>query len=308
MILIITHKLDFTADFVVNKLNQRNLNYKRFNCEDILGLDCSISLDKSLRFSILGEEGYSSIWFRRTKLPEIKGMSLQDKRYVLNETDSLMSNLYSILDARWLSHPFAIQKAENKLLQLKIAKGIGFDIPPTLITNSKTELSDFYREHGGTIIVKPMAQTRVNDTEAPRFVFTNLLTQKHIDNLDMFSLTPSIYQREIKKDYEVRVTVVGRKVFAAKVDSQANSKTRIDWRREKLEFLPIELPKQICDYCIQLVESLDLKFGAIDLIKERNGAYVFLEINPNGQWAWIETQTGLKISDAIINELSNEEN
>ena len=56
--------------------------------------------------------------------------------------------------------------------------------------------------------------------------------------------------------------------------------------------------------CIRLLKELNLQFGAIDMIKTPDGSYIFLEINPNGQWAWIETQTGLQISDAIINFLS----
>ena len=75
MILIITHKTDFTADFVINKLNQRGIAYKRLNCEDIFKEDYSIKLNSDFTYSILGETSFKSVWFRRTKLPEIEGGS-----------------------------------------------------------------------------------------------------------------------------------------------------------------------------------------------------------------------------------------
>ncbi len=306
MLLIITHKTDFTADFVINKLNQKQVKYKRFNCEDILSYDCLVKLDTSFSYSILGENTISSVWFRRTQLPIINELPLNERIYILNETDSLIKNLFSIIDGKWISDPFSVYKAENKLLQLKIAKQLGFEIPSTLITTSKEQLKSFYKEQEGRIIVKPISQTRIDNKESPSFIFTNRITQEQINALDDFDLTPCIYQKEIEKEYEIRVTVVGNNVFAASVDSQNDEETKVDWRKKKLVFKEIEIPKRVVTFCIEILKSLNLSFGAIDLIKDKYGNYIFLEINPNGQWAWIETQTGLDISGAIIKELTNE--
>jgi len=117
-------------------------------------------------------------------------------------------------------------------------------------------------------------------------------------------LTPSIFQEYIEKDYELRITVVGERVFSAKVESQHNEKTKIDWRKEKLKFTEYKLPDAISKKCVLLLKTLDLNFGAIDLIKTKSGEYIFLEINPNGQWAWIEFDTKLEISEAIISFLT----
>jgi glutathione synthase/RimK-type ligase-like ATP-grasp enzyme len=100
------------------------------------------------------------------------------------------------------------------------------------------------------------------------------------------------------------VTVIGEKVFSAKINSQILNETKIDWRKKKMPFEKYELPKGISDKCILITKKLQLSFGAIDLIKKLNGEYVFLEINPNGQWAWLETELDLKISDEIINYLT----
>jgi glutathione synthase/RimK-type ligase-like ATP-grasp enzyme len=305
MILIITHKTDFTADFVINKLNKRQIKYKRFNCEDLFNSDYTIKINSDYSYSILGETNFHSVWFRRTKLPMVNSISKGEQLYLLQEADMFFKNLFSSLSANWLSIPNAVYEAENKLLQLKIAIQIGFLIPPTLITNSKEELREFYNEHNKNIIIKPLSQTRIKYNEGSAFIFTNPMPEYYINQLEEYDLTPCIYQKNILKDYEIRVTVVDEFVFASAVYSQQNERTMNDWRKEKLTFHQIDLPENISQMCLSIVKSLNLKFGAIDLIKTPSNDYIFLEINPNGQWAWIENQTGQKISDAIIKTLLN---
>lgn len=306
MILIITHKTDYTADFVVNKLNQRGIAYRRLNCEGLLSSEFNIKFDAGFSYSILGEDHYKSVWFRRTKLPEVKDLSPEEMIYVLGEIEVFFKNLFSILPAKWLSSPAAVYEAENKLLQLKTAQRLGFNIPDTLVTNSKKELKEFYQANKQEIVIKPISQTRVSYQENSAFIFTNPVSHNLIEQIEQFDLTPCIFQKNIPKDYEIRATVVGEKVFAAAVHSQADDETKVDWRRKRLEFVETQLPAEIEDLCVRLLEELNLGFGAIDLIKTPGGEYVFLEINPNGQWAWIENQTSLKISDAIIEYLSDE--
>jgi len=123
-------------------------------------------------------------------------------------------------------------------------------------------------------------------------------------DMEKYDVTPCIFQQEIKKKLELRVTVIGKEVFCAQVDSQKSMESRTDWRREKNKFESFNLPIDVAEMCVSLVEKLGLRFGAIDLILTPDDSFVFLEINPNGQWVWIETETGLKISEALINELT----
>lgn len=302
MILIITHKLDFTADYVINKLNERGIAYRRFNCEDILDSDCSIKFDTEFSYTLCGECEFKSVWFRRTMLPDLDIKVTSQKAYILSEIDSLIHNLFSIIDANWISSPDAIYKAENKLYQLKIAKAIGFTIPETLVTTSKKELLDFYNLHKN-IIVKPIEQTRIDGGGEAEFIYTSKVTEKQILKLADFDLTPCIFQREIEKSVELRITIVGEQTFCAQIDSQQFEESKTDWRKRKIAFTSFDLPTHIHELCVCLVKSLRLKFGAIDMTLSPDGEYTFLEINPNGQWVWIETETGLRISDALINEL-----
>jgi glutathione synthase/RimK-type ligase-like ATP-grasp enzyme len=304
MILIITHKTDFTADFVVNKLNQREISYKRLNCEDIYKKNFEIKFNPDFTYSILDEKEFKSVWFRRTRLPLITGLSKEEQVYLLTETESLFKNIFSSLDANWVSAPSAVYEAENKVLQMKTARKLGFTIPPTIITNSREELKNFFKECNGDIILKPISQTKIHHNKAPAFIFTNPVPQQFIQDIEQYDLTPSIFQENVEKEYELRITVVGNDVFSAKVDSQKDPETKSDWRKMKLRFERAEVPIEVQNMCLGLIKELRLQFGAIDMIKTPDGNYVFLEINPNGQWAWIEDQTGHKISDSIIRQLT----
>ena len=114
---------------------------------------------------------------------------------------------------------------------------------------------------------------------------------------------PILLQEEIKKDGDIRVTVVGNKVFSAFLNHEGYE---VDWRKtnNNSKWIKYKLPKDIEKNCIRLCKELKLEFGAIDLIKSIEGNYIFLELNPNGQWVWIEEKTGLPISNGIVNHLS----
>jgi glutathione synthase/RimK-type ligase-like ATP-grasp enzyme len=116
-------------------------------------------------------------------------------------------------------------------------------------------------------------------------------------------LCPHLLQSEIDKRFDVRVTVVGSKHFACRIYSQDYSETEVDFRRSsatgrRLRHEIISLPDAVAKACTTLVEMLGLRFGAIDLVEDDDG-FVFLEINPNGQWAWIEQVTGAPIAHEI---------
>tara|TARA_R110000764_G_C11018774_1_gene383977 strand:+ start:1362 stop:2279 length:918 start_codon:yes stop_codon:yes gene_type:complete len=304
MILIVTHKNDFTVDFVIEKLNNRQIAYYRLNCEDIDEKGYTLKFGKNEDLQINKLKDISSVWFRRTKLPEVKISSESNRLFVLNDYDVFLSNLFSIIPSdKWMSKPHDINLAENKLYQLKKASQLGFTIPDSIITSRKEDLLTFAQKHNYQIIIKPISQGRIIEDNSFENIFTNVVRKEHFESIEKYDLTPCIFQECIEKKYEIRVTIVNGILFSAKVESQLNDKTKIDWRKEKLEFKKYELPKNISDKCLSLLEELNLNFGAIDLIKTMRDEYVFLEINPNGQWAWIEFDTGLPISDEIINFL-----
>jgi glutathione synthase/RimK-type ligase-like ATP-grasp enzyme len=305
MLLIITHQQDYTVDFVVQQLNTAAIPYYRLNCEDLFTTPYQLSFSTKEGLA-LGELAHvSAVWFRRVKTPQFPATEPHVASYVAGELLALLQNLYLLLDCKWVSQPAFIYQAENKLYQLKVAGSLGFTLPETLVTNQAPIIADFFRTHNEEVVLKPLFNSRpALPGGEQQVIFTNRLDPAHVDHLDQYALTPGIYQRNIAKAYEVRVTVVGTAVFAASVDSQANTTTSQDWRRARLPFRAYQLPVAVAELCIALVAALHLRFGAIDLIKGLDGQYYFLEINPNGQWAWLELDCGLPISQALITELT----
>lgn len=95
--------------------------------------------------------------------------------------------------------------------------------------------------------------------------------------------------------------MVGSRVFSTRIGL---SETTLDWRTAKtgVSFNSCDLPVDVRNRCQQYVARSGLSFGAIDLV-ESNGNFYFLEINPNGEWGWLERPHGMPISSAICDLL-----
>jgi glutathione synthase/RimK-type ligase-like ATP-grasp enzyme len=311
VILLVTNKRDLTTDFIVTELRRRGLAFHRLNSEDLP--------QASVRFDPRAARGWEiefadlqlslgdvqAAYYRRPGAPEPKlGKDAATRKYLADEWSAVTKALWNALEGRWLSSPFAILRAEDKPRQLTVASALGFDLPETLISNDFEAASAFVAR--GDAIGKPLRHSLVERGETGEVLFTARLDPLKPMDRDAVSLAPVIYQREVHKAYDVRVTVVGERVFAAAIHSQDHDETEVDWRsgtRLDLRHEAIDLPADIVGKCRALTKALDIGYGAIDLIADQNGRHWFLEINPNGQWAWIERRTGLPLAAAIVDEL-----
>ena len=117
-------------------------------------------------------------------------------------------------------------------------------------------------------------------------------------------------QEFIDKAYELRITVAGSSAFAVKIDLQANPLTAVDWRNPtfitNINYSIVDINDALAEFCLKMAKKLGLQFGAFDFAVDKDGRIIFLEVNPNGQWYWIEERTGLKISNAIARVLLQE--
>lgn len=310
MILFITNKEDITTDFVVKRIKKSGANYYRFNTEDLFSsVDICLDFGKNKfelldeRKGVIGLNKISSVYFRRPKVPIISlNLDVGERNFILNEYHSLLNGIYNILSNKlWINYVCSIREAENKIYQLVLAKKIGFRIPKTMITNYSDSAYQFIKTNRFNCILKPIRSGFVDDPDNPRVIFTNKINKSKVKELKRIKYCPSIFQNNIEKEADVRVTVVGEKLFPVKIESQEYEESRIDWRRGTniISHKYIELPKIISRQCINLVKHLNLIFGAIDLVIDKEGNFYFLEINPNGQWAWIEKRLNLPISQEI---------
>nr|NYU06605.1 hypothetical protein [Pseudomonas sp. SbOxS1] len=311
MLLLVTHQRDITMDFVVLEMRRRGVDFFRLNTELLPSMLCTFSdrvrddwtLVSGTR-TVHGSQ-VTGAYFRRPGKPQVSPDITDEaaRRYAESEWASLLKSLYMRLEGRWLNSPTQIVLAEDKPRQLLHAHRLGFDVPAARITNDLQSVRQITDNHA--CIVKPLREALLTG-ENESIIFTTRLNDLASTDAGAIALAPIIVQQEIAKKYDVRVTVVGQRVFAVAIWSQVHSQTQVDWRRgahTDLKHELIQLPARLEEQCIELTQSLGLRFGAIDLVCDHDDRYWFLEINPNGQWAWLENVAGAPIASAIVDEL-----
>lgn len=163
----------------------------------------------------------------------------------------------------------------------------------------------FYAKHDGAVLCKAISQSGhvpEDKTRSSRQIYANVIAADAAEEFERVRFAPTLFQRYVEKDYELRVTVVGNAIFAAAIESQRSERSKIDWRRydtKNTPYYPYRLPDEVEQAILNLMRQLGLEYGAIDLIRTTTGEYVFLEVNPGGQWGWVESLTGHPINEAI---------
>lgn len=323
-ILILTHHNDATADLVIEHLKNQRANFVRFNTEGFpqhTSIACSLENGKLQgNFLIDGEEVWlddiTAVWNRRPHLPKIApGVTNPTYRtWAENEAYHALQCILGLLQDRfWINPLLSQERAQfNKWLQMKIASEVKLNTPSSLLSNNPESVQHFFDLRGNGIAIKSIRSGVIRpNMKQPALLHTVRITdRKNLEgeHTERIKLAPVFLQSYIEKAYELRITVVGKKIFACKIDSQSNPATKEDWRRrtflsEDIPHTSCKLPHRIEEQCLALLERLGLIFGCIDMIVTPQGDYVFLEINPNGQWAWIERLTKLPIAHTIANLL-----
>jgi glutathione synthase/RimK-type ligase-like ATP-grasp enzyme len=245
------------------------------------------------------------VWYRRPESfqpdqllvePDLKAYSIA----ALREFGILFRTLFP--DANWVSDYYAIRKAEDKALQLTLARKLGFNVPDTIVTSDEAAARHFIRSHR-SVITKPIQAEFFVRKDATYNFYTKKIDKT--TDLTGLNLAPAIFQSALDASLDLRITVIGDQVFAASIqenNTDTDSAVR-DWRigiyKGGMTIRAYDLPPDIAAKCIALVHKLGLKFGAIDMILDNAGKYWFLENNPNGQWAFVEEATNQPMGKAL---------
>lgn len=302
MILIVTNRSDHTADWLILELERRGSAFVRFNTEDYPGgvrlVWTSIGqqlLELGERQIDLGQVG--AVWYRRPLPPAPELWPTRERaRWAMGESREALEGVWRTLDALWVNHPDRNRLAGSKPHQLRRAENVGFEVPASLVSNDREAVRAFAAEHG-PLVCKPLGEGRLELDDEERLFFTSRFELAADDPLDDFGPEPYLVQELVEKQYDLRVTVIDEHVFAVRIDSQAVPEGEVDWRQAGVgaPHAAEELPDDVVERCLELVRGYGLKFAAIDFVRARDGRYVFLELNPNGQWAWLEQLTGLPL-------------
>ena len=252
-----------------------------------------------------------SVWYRRPgnfNLPE--ELTPKEAEWLKGESAALINGIYANTDALWVSEPHNIRRADLKLLQLRLARELGFKVPEYLVTNDPEKARSFIQAHPDGVIIKGIWMPMIVTEDQAGMIYTHLVKPEDLEELDSVSYGPTFLQGLVPKSRDIRVTVIGDELFAAGIDSMLVEEARIDFRVAEMMDLPHEpvtLPQPVADACLAIVKRLGLRFGAIDLLETPDGDYVFLENNPNGQWYWVEMMTGQPMASAMADLLERGE-
>jgi hypothetical protein len=315
MLLVVTNKADLASDYFILRLKERGIPFVRLNTEDYgTRFQIDIAVGATADFVIRCDNGesfasdaISAVYFRQPRTPHISNeIAPSDRAFAARELKEVLRGLWRVIPARlWLNHPRNLWLASNKIEQLHLARDFGLSVPETCITNSRSSVREFYDRHEGQIICKAVKNGFSHADNIVTMATTKRVEADFIERFDEYAMLPMIYQREIIKNCDVRVTIVGDKIYATAIYSQEHADTEVDWRvwdvsNLDLRHEPITLPVDIAEGCRKITAHFGLRYAAIDLVLGQDGRWYFLELNPNGQWAWIEKKAGYPIRDAII--------
>ncbi|GAA4197069.1 ATP-grasp ribosomal peptide maturase [Streptosporangium oxazolinicum] len=317
MILILTNRNDPSVDLVIPKLLQRGFEVYRWDPADYPASARFTSrlTGSSWRHTLVTPDAeidsatVGSIWLRRPGEPQAAS-SVTDPAYrdfVTRTGQILMTGWQHTLDARWFpARAEALRLTQNKLVNLAAAVRVGFTVPQTTVTNDPGELAVAWERTDGQFIAKEVELVPYQVNGEDHAFYTTSVTRRHLTSRHRLAHSPMILQPRIDKAVELRVTVVGDQVFTAAITSGDSRTTRDDVRHQSslTGYSAYELPARVAERCVKLVSSLGLAFGCIDVILTPDGEYVYLELNPAGQWAWVEELTGLPIAAAIADWLA----
>jgi hypothetical protein len=309
-VLIISSLADVHARAVIAALGERGTRVELLDLADYprkLTLTLGFR-DGKRRFQLrrpgegeLGLETVRAVWWRRPGafvLPD----TVRDpahRRLAISEANTAFQGAFEAMDALWINPPARDAAASHKPYQLAVAQDLGLEIPQTLMTSDPEEVRTFWRECEGDVVYKQFISLPDAWSE------TRQLGEAETRTSDIaIRLAPVIFQRRVAAVADLRVTIVGDEVFAAAVnvsdlDYDLDVRMNVDARH-----IQHELPDDITTKLQALMQRLGLVYGAIDLRLTADGRYVFLEINPAGQFLYVEQMTGQPIAAALAARLA----
>lgn len=310
MILCITHSQDFyTIDLFFHHLSSQHIPYFRLNSDRMNHLQ-KISINEDF-FELTDEDGNTinsrdikAVWHRKSwKIQVPEELDENYEKIFLNEYGSLRYNLFTLLeDIPWINPYEYERKADaNKLYQLKTAQKNHLLIPQTLFSNDEEKITSFFHEYCNGKAIAKLHGALAKSMDAENFLSTTIIEEDSLEFISDIAYCPMIFQPYIDKEYELRIVYVDGEFFTGKINSSGTA----DWRinQEHLFWTSYELPVEIRNNLTSMMKEMGLFFGAIDMIKGKDGNYYFLEVNPQGEWGMLQKDLGFPIAEKIADNL-----
>lgn len=308
-VLVLSNPSDVTADVVLRLLADRRVPVVRLDPGTDLHAGASLTaayraddLRGILRTAsrAIDITRTRSVWTRRPSAYEgPQALSDQDRRFAAEQALWGAGGILSSLPcAHYVNHPWNNRAAEFKPAQLSAAQRCGFVLPSTVITNDPNEARSFVDDQPGGVVYKPLWNTSYRVDGRPHSVWVRTVYAEEIT--DAVSVCPHMFQAEVVKEFDARVTAVGGQLLGVRIDSPD-----LDWRRRQdvMVCSPLEVPAPVARAVAAYLAEFRLIYGAFDFAVTPAGVWNFLECNPNGQWAWQPPEITGAIARAIADQL-----
>lgn len=329
MNLIISEHDDVSTDYVIDWITYYKKDFLRINRDDFLTEqrpDLQFEISSSTSNMTLSDvevpiKDITSVWFRREMFsalsPDIFD-TISSKRNFFNLQQNFYSEYYNSNEI-FLSFLANTKKKIGNYRKTRIhkmhilakAKEMGLEIPSSIITSRKESVEIFFKQHRATgIITKPLGEVINLEVEKGNQLETYINYTSEITADKLETMPPnffySLFQEKIIKDIEIRVFYLHKKCYSMAIFSQLDTQTSLDFRKySNNRNVPYNLSKDIEGKLIDLMNAVGLDTGSIDLIKTKDGRYVFLELNPNGQYGMTSDPCNYHLDKIIAEHLIN---
>ncbi|MEH2198825.1 MvdC family ATP-grasp ribosomal peptide maturase [Nostoc sp.] len=318
VVLLITHSGDFfTIDRVAEALSKKGAKPFRLDTDKFpLEVQLTARFDKSKTYHSLeygnhsiSTEQVQAVWMRRIWEPKLsEELAPKFREACIRESQATLDGFWdSLKDARWVDDLERINTAHNKLRQLRVASEVGFTIPQTLVTNKAESAREFFQQVNGKMVSKLLTSlSRSMEANSSFFLYTSTVKEEDLQDAESLRYCPMVFQEEIPKQSELRVVYVNGHVFVGALEASVYAAAKVDWRKPGVDvgaWQHHQLPDEVVRRLQAFMGRFGLLFGALDFIVTPSGEYVFLEVNPIGEWGMLEKDLDLPIANAIADTL-----
>ncbi len=314
MILIISYPEEDHTIAVAEQLRQMGRDFAEINLGDMparRGFSFSWPPAQGTGHLVDGVDGVidlaqtRAVWWRRVQAFTIDpAITRHDQRiFAESETSQAVIGVLDTLDCAWVNPRGADEAAHRKPLQWSAALACGLNVPRTFVTTKPDDARAFLASlKGARAVYKPFLASIEDWRE------TRIVEPSDVERLDAVRYAPVLFQ-EYVSGVDIRVTVIGDRVFAAEIDARKTSYP-YDMRMVvgEADVRPVTLPSEVERALLALHRRLGLVYGASDFRRTDDGHYHFFEVNPAGQWLFVEKRTGLQITTAIAEHLAQAAN
>ncbi|KMQ65288.1 hypothetical protein ACM39_16530 [Chryseobacterium sp. FH2] len=310
MILISSDKYDYTTNDVIDWLIFFDKQFIRLNKFDDYQISFNnLKLELVFKGKILNFSKLDGYYYRKGKIQYKKdNNSIEHLNDVNSEHSKIIDEYINFILENKVSIGKYTSATINKLIVLEVAKKIGFKVPNFYVLEKKSDIPSLYVCNRELITKNHSNNSFFECSDGLLISYTAIINNINHKKIPE-SFSPSLFQEKINKKYEIRTFYLKGKMWSMAIFSQSNNMTEEDYRKTSNDItrnVPYALPTDIEEKIKNLMDKLNLDTGSIDLIVSKENEYIFLEINPIGQFGWVSFNCNYNIEKEIAKFLANE--